>query len=173
MNLCGSSWIFVDFCGSLWIFVDIASRWCSLIKLFTCLPAGKLCGCVNLCGSLWILLDLCGSLWIFADLCGYLWIFVDICGYSIQSYLPTGRPSRVAAITSSYRFPPSSSSLFKLNPEVRTVDSESVMGTKVLYSNLAVRRSARGQAPATALTHITINEDQRRALNDFPRLSDM
>ena len=27
------------------------------------------------------------------DLCGYLWIFVDICGYYIiQSYLPAGRP---------------------------------------------------------------------------------
>ena len=28
------------------------------------------------------------------DLCGYLWIFVDICGYSIQSYLHAGRPPR-------------------------------------------------------------------------------
>ena len=31
------------------------------------------------------------------DLCGYLWIFVDICGYSIQSYLHAGRPDLVLA----------------------------------------------------------------------------
>jgi hypothetical protein len=29
------------------------------------------------------------------DLCGSLWIFVDICGYSIQSYLHAGRPVNV------------------------------------------------------------------------------
>ncbi len=30
--------------------------------------------CVDLCGSLWIFVDI---LWIFVDLCGSLWIFVD------------------------------------------------------------------------------------------------
>ena len=45
--------------------------------------------CVNLCGSLWIFVDICGYrwgymwttgryAWIFVDLCGSLWIFVDI-----------------------------------------------------------------------------------------------
>ena len=29
------------------------------------------------------------------DLCGSLWIFVDLCGYSIQSYLPAGRPNSI------------------------------------------------------------------------------
>ena len=52
--------------------------------------------CVNLCGYLWIFVDIdgdiCGQL---EDTRGSLWIFVDLCGYSIQSYLHAGRPSQI------------------------------------------------------------------------------
>ena len=61
---------------------------------------------MDLCGSLWIFVDIdgdiCGQLedtyaWIFVDLCGSLWIFVDLCGYSIQSYLHAGRPKEIGS----------------------------------------------------------------------------
>ena len=37
--------------------------------------------CVNLCGSLWIFVDICGYRWGYMWTTGrYAWIFVDLCG---------------------------------------------------------------------------------------------
>jgi hypothetical protein len=71
------------------------------------------------------------------------------------------------------RFPPSSPTVFKLSPELRTVDAEGVIATQVRFSDCQIRRSSRRQAPTTCPALITISDETRRALAEHPRLDEM
>ena len=71
------------------------------------------------------------------------------------------------------RFPPTSSSVFKLSLEVHCIDAEGIISRKVQFSDSQIRRSGRKQSSNPCPAVITLSEEQIRIRDDLPRLDEM